>query len=297
MSDLAAPVRISGSRGTADDGTWSLVVNQEYDAFFREHHITCFSDLYDLVQGQIVKEQQDRLVRRFELSGRIFFLKRHTRERCQEGGVLADTSFSWCSEGGKEFAFFYGFRRHGLATAIPVAMGENVFCDGMVQSFFLTEDFQPYVQLEEMIRYTPEMLSGNENQVKRRNILRAVGLYARRMHRVGFNHQDFNATHVLLSDIDQEVPALALFDLQRVDQNPLQKFRWPIKALAEFNYSSRENNVFSDVERLFLFHVYCGREQAALNLYEKVQWRWIQAKTNRIASHTAKRHARNRKCC
>jgi hypothetical protein len=295
MKDLALPIEITGIQGGHAGGSWSLVVNRDYEGLLAKLGVVSFADLYDLAGGTIVKKQKDRSVLRFERGGAVFFLKRHEREKQQKGGRIPNSLFSWCSEGGKEFAFFHGFRVHQLATAAPVAMGEKVFADGTVQSFFLSEDYSPYVQLEDLIRHTPEVLAGSENQVKRLNILQAVGQYARRMHQAGFNHQDFNATHVLLHGFTEGIPAMALFDLQRVDQNPFHKMRWPIKALAEFNYSSRENSVFSDEERLFLFHVYRDKVGRPLNLYERVQYQWIEAKTKRIARHTAKRHARKRK--
>lgn len=274
---------------------WTVVYNQDFAPLFEEMKVTCFADIYDLAGGTTVKKQQDRSVLRFEMVDSVFFLKRHEDEERQGGGVLTGTSYTWCSEGGKEFGFFHAFRQHALATATPVAMGERICVNGMVQSFLLTEDFLPYIQLEEVIRHAPEQLAGQSHLEKRLNILRAVGRYARQMHRAGFNHQDFNATHVLLHGVEKGVPDMALFDLQRVAQNPWQKFRWPIKALAEFNYSSRENNVFSDGERFFLFQVYCNKVDRPLSIAEKLQWRWIKGKTKRIARHTAKRHARNRK--
>lgn len=295
MMDLSLPVQVTGVQGEHGGGVWSLVVNRDYEPLLADLGATSFDDVYDLAGGTIVKKQKDRSVLRFVAGDSVFFLKRHEREKQQKGGRVGDSPFSWCSEGGKEFAFFHGFRQHHLATATPVAMGEKVFTDGTVQSFFLTAEFVPYVQLEFLIRQTPELLAGAEHSVRRMNILQAVGQYARRMHQAGFNHQDFNATHVLLHGFEDGIPAMALFDLQRVDQNPFQKMRWPIKALAEFNYSSRENDVFSDEERLFLFHVYRDKVGHPLNLWEKVQYRWIEAKTDRIARHTSKRHARNRK--
>ena len=292
MVDLTKKVQLSHYPTTGDG---SVIIYDEYAPILQELGIGSFDDVYDLAGGTVIKQQQDRSVLRFEVGERVFFLKRHASEQCQRGRKLLHTDFHWCSEGGKEFSFCYSFRLAGLATVVPVAMGEKVLPDGTVTSFFLTEDFMPYVQLEELIRHTPEVLSGEEHQVKRRNILIAVGRYARSMHQAGFNHQDFNATHVVLFGFKEGVPTMALFDLQRVDQNPLQKFRWVIKALAEFNYSSRENNVFTDADRLFLFHVYCDKVDQPLNWLEKLQWQWTQGKTNRIARHTAKRHARNRK--
>ncbi len=293
MFDLTLPLELSGKHGNVPGAVWNLVINRDYENLLMDSGVACFTDLYDLSNATIVKKQMDRSVLRFELKGHIFFLKRHMREKCQKGDILVNTPFSWCSEGGKEFAFFHLFRLHKLATTTPVAMGEQIFPDDTVQSFFLSEDFSPYIQLEYIIRHTPEVLAGAKNSVKRKNILQAVGQYARAMHQAGFNHKDFNATHVLLHDLDLAVPGIALFDLQRVDQNTWQRFRWPIKALAEFNYSSRENDLFTDAERLFLFHTYKNKVDDSLNYYEKIQWHWIKAKTNRIARHTAKRHARN----
>ena len=295
MIDLARSIELTRIQGNGEKGDWSLVLNQDYTSLVATLSIQSFTDLYNLAGGVAVKEQKDRSVLRFEIGDAVFFLKRHESEKKQPGGILDGTDYPWCSEGGKEFAFFYGFRQVGLATAHPVAMGEEILKDGTVQSFFLTEDFAPYVQLEDLIRHTPDVLAGEKNKTKRLNILKAVGEYARRMHGTGFNHQDFNATHVLLHGFEKGVPNMALFDLQRVDQRVWQRFRWPIKALAEFNYSIRENDVFSDGERLFLFHVYCDKVDQLLNPVEKMQWRWIEAKTNKIARHTAKRHARNRK--
>lgn len=293
--DLALPVKLVDICGGAKGEEWSVVINQTYQSLFATCGLDSFQAIYDLVGGAVVKQQADRSVLRFDLAESVLYLKRHERETRVKGGKLAGTEYRWCSEGGKEFAFFYAFRKHALATANPVAMGERFLAGGRVESFFISEDFAPFVQLEDLIRHTPEVLSGAENKTKRLNVLKAVGTYARRMHQSGFNHQDFNATHVLLHGCENGVPDLALFDLQRVDQRVWQKFRWPIKALAEFNYSSRENQVFSDAERLFLFHVYCAKVDQALSLIEKIQWRWIEAKTNRIARHTVKRQARNRK--
>ena len=295
MRDLATLVQTAGKQGKEGNIQWHIVFNTIFLEKLKNIGADSFKAIYDLQNGTIIKKQKDRSVIRFDIGGSIFFLKRHEREKQQKGGIIESSLFSWCSEGGKEFANFCTFRLHGLATATPIAMGEKMFDDGTVESFLLTEDFSPYVQLEYLIRNKPESLVGSENSEKRKNILQAVARYAVKMHKQGFNHQDFNATHVLLAGLDTNEPALALFDLQRVDQNRLQKFRWPIKALAEFNYSSRENSVFSNEERLFLFRAYKKNLGKQPSFFDHLQWKWIEAKTNRIARHTAKRHARHRR--
>ncbi len=296
MNNLATPVKARIKQDEENGHSASIIYNADYQNRLIAEGLDSFTRFYDLPDGAIIKKQQDRSVLRFEMAGSIFYLKKHEREKKQSGKKAGRSVVRWCSEGGKEFAFFCAFRDSDLATAAPVAMGEKVFSDGTVQSFLLTEDFAPFVQLEYLIRHQPESLAGADNQKKRQKILLAVADYAQKMHLAGFNHQDFNATHVLLDGLDSGGKvAMALFDLQRVDQNPFQKFRWPIKSLAEFNYSSRENNVFSDEERYFLFRAYKNKLDQPLSIFERFQWQWIEAKTNRIARHTAKRHARNRR--
>lgn len=294
MKDLSLPVRVSQIDKNEDGCYWKVVVNFDYNEALSRAGFDSFQSYFDLPTGTVVKSIETRSIVRFEISGSVFFLKRHEREKQQTIAQPQSLAIPYCSEGGKEFSNLCAFRRNGLATAIPVAMGESIWPDGTVESFLLTEDFSPFVQLEYIIRNTPSKLAGPENIEKRGDILRAVACYARKMHDKGFNHQDFNATHLLLSDVEGGLPSVALFDLQRVDQNRLQKFRWPIKALAEFNYSSLENDIFSDAERLFLFRIYRKKEQGALSLFERFQWALIRLKTKRIAIHTAKIHARKR---
>ena len=294
MRELSSPIRVQEKDGSEANSSWKLMVNSDYIDRLESAGINSFTTYFDVQNGTIIKKIKARSVIRVELAKSVFFLKRYEKEPQQSHVRSQASPVPYCSEGGKEFANYVAFRNNGLSTAVPVAMGERIFRDGRAESFLLTEDFSPYVQLEYLIRNEPFKLAGPENSDKRRNILRAVACYARNMHNKGFNHKDFNATHLLLSGVEAERPEVALFDLQRVDQNRLQKLRWPIKALAEFNYSSLENDLFSDADRAFLFHVYRNNDQGRLSFLEHLQWVLIQMKTRRIARHTAKRHARKR---
>jgi hypothetical protein len=114
-----------------------------------------------------------------------------------------------------------------------------------------------------------------------------VARYARAMHAAGCNQKDFNATHVLLQGLEDENPQVALFDLQRVDTNPLMALRWPIKALAEF-FFTLPPSLFTEEDRRFFFAAYKGSEK--LSLYGRLQYGWILGKMARIARHTRKRN-------
>jgi hypothetical protein len=106
------------------------------------------------------------------------------------------------------------------------------------------------------------------------------------MHDKGFNHRDFNATHILLRyETPSDIPQLAVFDLQRVNRSRIFRFRWPIKTLAEVLYTLPEN-LFDEEDRQHLFA--CYKRKKKLNFLDWFQWRWIQRKTDRIARHTTK---------
>ena len=269
--------------------------NSDYYELFVSQGLDSFDRLWRFDGGEVVKEIDERSVVRFELhvkneSGknekrstvRVFYLKKHARER-----------IGWfrLSEGAREFVNLCDFRKAGLATAEPVAMGERFVTSSLVESFLITEDFFPYVSLEDIVRKQPEILKGGANREKRKNILKEISAYARKMHKHGFNHRDFNATHILTNEIESKKPRIALFDMQRIDRNPLSRFRWPVKALAELNFTL-PLEIFPEEERLFLFLSYKGRTK--MNTIDRLHWEWVKRKTARIARHTHKRWARNR---
>lgn len=149
----------------------------------------------------------------------------------------------------------------------------------------ITRDFSPFVDLEELVLNKPEVFQGAENGARKKKMLRAVARYARAMHDAGCNQKDFNATHVLLKGLDEEHPQVALFDLQRVDRNPVMRFRWPVKALAEF-FFTLPASLFDDEDRRFFYTAYRGTGKSTL--LSRFQYAWILKKMARIARHTKK---------
>jgi hypothetical protein len=107
------------------------------------------------------------------------------------------------------------------------------------ESFLLTKSFEPYVSMEEIIRNHPERLQGAEGLMRKERLIKAVALLARKMHDQGFNHRDFNATHVLASPENGNGGFdLALFDLQRMDRKKWLRTKWFIKTMAHLSYTS-----------------------------------------------------------
>jgi hypothetical protein len=271
-----------------------LLINKRYQHCLASIGFTSFAALWDYADGEIIKEKGERTVIRAELpcpadpeENTVFYLKKHCQRLSLWQRLLCLLRpLASCGEGFKEFHNFCRFRQNGLATADPVAAGIKFSSFLRADSLLITRDFAPLTALEDIVLQRPATLQGMENQQKKNNILRSVGRYARHMHDSGMNQKDFNATHILLQDLEAEHPQVALFDLQRVDHNPLNRFRWPIKALAELNYTLPPA-IFSESDRIFLFSAYKGKE--SLSALDRWQYRLIRRKTDKIARHTKKR--------
>ncbi|MCJ7603432.1 MAG: lipopolysaccharide kinase InaA family protein [Desulfobulbaceae bacterium] len=253
-----------------------------------------FESVWHIKSVEIIKEIKDRTVERTFIScgphqedNFFFYIKKH----CQPLGFLQKflSFLQVCTlkgEGIREFDNYCKFRQKGLGTAIPVASGMRS-TSGCIESFLITRDFSPFIDLEELVLNQHGIFNQNPDKIPvKKKILDTIATYARKMHKAGFNQKDFNATHILLHGLDSEQLHMCLFDLQRVDKNILNRFKWPIKAFAELNYTLPKH-LFADEDRLYLFKSYLRKNN--LNLYNKLQWFWIKRKTARIARHSRKR--------
>ncbi len=300
MQGLSGEIRTLEVKATGEKSR--VVVNRLYRPLLMAEGLLTFADFFHYADGELIKRIPDRTVTRIQLGdqGATFFLKRHLLEirppwqRQQPllgrgGGEITD------SEGAAEFDNYSLFRLRGLATAVPVAMGERQVEGGGIESFLLTLDFAPLLSLEDIIRYTPELLAGHEHTERRRQLLACAADYARRMHHGGLNHLDFNATHILLLGPGNAPyplpPHGAVFDLQRVATNIMTSWRWPVKTLAELNFTLPPE-LFDDEDRLFMLRTYVAKER--LGIQDRLLWRAVLAKSAKIARHTKKRRARRK---
>ncbi len=274
-----------------------LIFNKDYLKVLDDVHFDSFESVWKYQDGETIKKIKARSVIRFEIqtdSGKkYFYLKRHNTEFVGIKRILALFSPKpVLSEGKREFENICDFREGGLGTATPVIAGERFVKFGWVQSFLITEDFSPFISLEYMLRDNPEFFMGKTAGDRKRNLINRIGIFAKRMHEKGFNHRDFNATHILLYYKDKsDAPDIALFDLQRVDRSSVLQFRWIIKSLAELNYTLPES-LFDEEDRIPLLLSYRGKKK--LNLWGWLQWLWIKRKTARIKKHTEKMMARRK---
>ena len=293
------PIDVRQVHCSADE---HLVVNGDFFEMLSKEKLLLFSEIWSFSGGKIVKQTKNRTVIQTQIpwnrpqndgnrnkgeAATLFYIKKHDEHLSLWQKLLSlvlPDSFN--SEGIKEFDNYCEFREKGLETVIPVAAGMKFSSFLHVESFLITKDFSPFVDLEELVLNRPETLFGKKNKTKKRNILKAIANYARRMHDSGLNQKDFNATHVLLLNLETKQPKISLFDLQRVDKNTCNRFKWPIKSLAELNYTLPVH-LFTEDDRRYLFQKYLRKN--SLNFLNKLQWAWIRKKTAKIARHSKKR--------
>lgn len=264
-----------------------LVLNRDYLSILETGGLFDFDGIYNFQGGAVIKQIRDRSVIRLEIRGRTFYLKRHNPVRlglgAMIGGLFGGTG---ASPGMSEFKYLCRFREHGIPTVAPVAAGERGTGSGRYESFLLTEGFAPYISLEELIFNRPEILQGPEGMLRKERLIRAIALLARKMHEEGFNHRDFNATHVLVGpDKGNGGFDLALFDLQRVDRKKWLKTKWFIKTMAHLGFSMPDP-LFNGRDRLLLFQTYKGVSN--LRMMDRFQLHWIGKKEQKIRRHTGK---------
>jgi hypothetical protein len=271
--------------------TENCIINRECQAFLKRHQLDTFDSVFMFKGGETAKTLKERSVIRFEVEDidatKAFYLKRHNLSFIG----LKRLFFLFfpdkaVSEGIKEFKNICDFRKKKLATVVPVAAGEKFVNFFWVESFLLTEDFSPFISLEDFVKKQPEFFTSRNGKARKQNLLKAIAVFARRMHAQGLNHRDFNTTHILVRyNAAYHRPELAVFDLQRVDKARFFRFRWIIKSLARVNYSLPKH-IFSNKDIIYLFKAYKGKEK--IGFLDRCQWSWINRKTEKIRKHTGK---------
>jgi heptose I phosphotransferase len=274
-----------------------LILNRDLQDLMRYLGFNDFESAWLYRSGEVVKEIKERSVIciRIRIHGKekCFYLKRHNSEYIGLRRLFMQLfSKRALSQGRKEFENICDFRKCDLPTVVPLAAGERSVHFFWAESFLITEDFTPFVSLECLLRDHPKFFMGPKGEFRKRILIKEIAVFARRMHQSGFNHRDFNATHILLYYSNQSnVSQMALFDLQRVDKGKFLRFRWIIKTLAEVIYSL-PSEIFNKEDQIYLFKSY--KRKKRLGMWDHFQFFWIKRKTSRIKRHTEKMMVRRK---
>ncbi|MBS3808956.1 MAG: hypothetical protein KGY38_02225 [Desulfobacterales bacterium] len=272
----------------------NLLINKDYVKFLEETKLDSFESVWRHKPDETVKDIKPRSVSRFTVkhgdTPKSLYLKRHNLEFVGFRRILrAFLRRKAISQGILEFENICNFRKSRLPTVTPVAAGEKFNGFLRARSFLVTEDFYPYISLEYLLDHSPHFFEGRQGEPRKKTLINEISALAKRMHQSGFNHRDFNATHILLHYKEETgPPELALFDLQRVENHGFMRLRWKIKSLARLNYSLPDE-IFSPQDRMNILLFYNGRTSPGFS--DRLQWFWIKKKTAKIRRHTEKRRA------
>ncbi len=268
-----------------------LTINNEYQELLESAPFHSFESIWNFSNGETIKQIKARSVIKFEIrhnnKKRTFYIKRHNSEFIGLSRLfprlLPRRSLS---QGRLEFENICDFRKNNLPTVVPVAAGEKFSHFFWAKSFIITEDFSPFISLESLLENRPQFLSGPKGENRKQILLKDIAVLARRMHQNGFNHRDFNATHILLNyNNGSDIPQIALFDLQRVEKRKYLRFRWKIKSIARLNYTLPDE-IFNIKDKTYILLSY--KDKKSFNFIDRMQWFWIERKTAKIKRHTEK---------
>jgi len=268
-----------------------LTLNREYQELLESAPFHSFESIWNFSNGETIKQIKARSVIRFETRHhdikRTFYIKRHNSEFIGLSRLFPRLfPRRSLSQGRLEFESICDFRINNLPTVVPVAIGEKISHFFWGKSFLITEDFSPFISLEALLENQPQFFLGSRGENRKLILLKEIAALAKRMHQNGFNHRDFNATHILLNYKNgSDVPLIALFDLQRVEKRKCFRFRWKIKSIARLNYTLPDD-IFNIKDRAYILLSY--KNKKSFNFLDRMQWFWIERKTARIKRHTEK---------
>ena len=270
-----------------------LSVNESFAPLLSRHGLTSTAALVEIAERNEIEYNRNKRIALIRLANgseeRQLFLKAHRQKPSWAGMIGKSLGRQSPSEGLREWQNIMALQRAGIATATPVAAGERVISGGRLESFVMTLRLDGYLPLDNYIstRFTSPFSSKLLRE--KRSLIRAVAALARRMHRCGFNHQDFYLCHIFARLSEAGAPDLKLIDLQRVGCRRLFPLRWIIKDLAQLHYSSSELPI-SDRDRLRFLAGYAPAWQS--RSLRRFMIHQVLRKSRSIARHDAKLQAR-----
>jgi len=238
-----------------------ITVASSFVPLLRLHGLDTFEKVMQRPGGQVMRDFPGRRTVRLELppapgSPSAVFLKRYEAGYLSAGRRLL-RRLGWRSaqdEARREWEGLATVRSLGIATATPVAFGQELQGGLVTRSFLMTAEIVGGVDGERYLR----SLSAPE----RGPFLGRVAELAKRLHSAGWVHKDLYVSHVLVAPDSGSGAELTLFliDLQRLIQPASWRVRWQVKDLGALAYSALKAGA-SPKDLLTAWQRYCGTKE------------------------------------
>jgi hypothetical protein len=151
-------------------------------------------------------------------------------------------------------------RNAGIKSMRVIAFGERFCMDGLVESFFMTEELTGFLELPfflvQRFPTCPRQVTRRRNRDLDR-LMRGVAEVARKFHQASYNHRDLYGGHFFVSEPAPGRFEIRLIDLQRVQQRRWFRRRWVVKDLAQLAWSLPLDRI-SCTQRMAFLHHYLG---------------------------------------
>ena len=260
-----------------------LTAAREFVPLLRARGWDTFEKVMEVAGGQAKREFPGRRTVRIELGSSPdnpsgVYLKRYERSYLSVGSRWL-RRLGWRSaqdEAWREWEGIQRARALGIATATPVAVGQQKEGGIVVRSFLITAEIPGAVEGGPYVRQLAP--------ARRRRFLLQVAALTRQFHTAGWVHKDLYISHVLVvppsdsRDGPDAEAKLFLIDLQRAIQPCCRRERWMVKDLAALAYSALKSAV-SPRDLWHAFAAYRSRpalsaadRQLARKILRRVAW-------------------------
>jgi len=214
-----------------------IAANAAFAAALDHHRLWTFDRWWQLAEsGEIVRDlRPQRFTAHVDLSEfpglpQVVYIKCHRRPSWKEHwkSWLRLAPLAWGAQG--EWQALLDFQGAEIPVATPVVCGV-VGTD----SLLVTAGIEGCRELHDVVR---------ENQLAAgtREIGERIAAWARRMHALGYCHQDFYLAH-FLHRIEEGRDRLWLMDLHRARRQKQLALRWRVKDLAQLLFSARQEGI------------------------------------------------------
>ncbi len=246
-----------------------LFLDEDFSEFWRGRDP--FAEVAAL-DGEVFRHVKSRRTLRFELGGKVWFLKHH---RGVGWGEIVKNLLVLklpVLGAGNEYRAIRKLEKIGVNTMHCAAYGERNGNPAAIESFIVTAEIPEAESLEDAAKRTVPT-------AEKRRLIREVAVISRKLHDNGVNHRDYYLCHFLLS-----AGKLHLIDLHRVQIRRRVPAHYLFKDMGGLWFSAMDANLSrSDCFRFIA--AYSGRSAAAELRENRSFWQ----KMNRVGEKLYRR--------
>lgn len=262
----------------------SFKFNNDFSKILEYNNLLSFKDWDSFDKGFVFRENKERLVKEIRLFDKnkneyIFHLKKHNL--FFKDFLKSIFLFKKILDGKNEWNMINLFLLHDIPTMTPVAYGEVNKFFFSYKTFTVTEHLYNTLRLED---YIPKYLNRNQNNNSfyyKMKVIKKLSFLVRKMHSLGFNHQDLYLGHFFINPNSFD---LFIIDLQRVIKRKKIRFIDKIKDLGQLFYSAslfHEINL-SDILRFLKLYL---QHEKKFTKNDRFLMKLINYKKLKIQSH------------